>query len=424
MADDRPIIIVKKKGGHGGHHGGAWKVAYADFVTAMMAFFMVMWLLNTAESRVKKAVASYFRKPGIFEHGSPFPIDKGAGLGILDDSYQPPRHDELFGKWQLRRRLPTLREEIEQELLEKRRMKGLSDEKPKELTDHTAPLVDEIPKESGKSVVGATHTKVDSTNMDHKKLYLPEKINSPASSSEIAGAAIKGIADNIKEQLLKAAELRSLLGDIEVKVDKNGLEIEIMDTNERSMFSSGSARLEVGVQGAFKKLVGILQPFTANLQVIGHTDAKPYSKGALSYTNWELSADRANAARRELISAGLNESKIAGVVGKGAIELKEKKEPFAAANRRITLRAELNVPSGVQEDLTGPSKPLKIEELGDKDGRPLTIEEIIQSARRKRQEGKLTEIPEVTSYEKIKNPDKEFDKFLSRDPIDLLEEFF
>jgi hypothetical protein len=158
--------------------------------------------------------------------------------------------------------------------------------------------------------------------------------------------------------------------------------------------------------------------------VIGHTDAKPYSKGALSYTNWELSADRANAARRELISAGLNESKIAGVVGKGAIELKEKKEPFAAANRRITLRAELNVPSGVQEDLTGPSKPLKIEELGDKDGRPLTIEEIIQSARRKRQEGKLTEIPEVTSYEKIKNPDKEFDKFLSRDPIDLLEEFF
>ena len=89
MADDKPIIVIKKKGGHGGHHGGAWKVAYADFVTAMMAFFMVMWLVNSAETKTKKAIASYFRRPGLFESGSGTPLLIG-GSGMLPEAFAPP----------------------------------------------------------------------------------------------------------------------------------------------------------------------------------------------------------------------------------------------------------------------------------------------------------------------------------------------
>jgi flagellar motor protein MotB len=92
MADDKPIIVIKKKGGHGGHHGGAWKVAYADFVTAMMAFFMVMWLVNSASEPTRQNIASYFRKPGLFASGSGTPLQIG-GAGFLEDA-APPRPDE------------------------------------------------------------------------------------------------------------------------------------------------------------------------------------------------------------------------------------------------------------------------------------------------------------------------------------------
>ena len=103
MADEEtPIIIIKKSGGHGGHHGGAWKIAYADFVTAMMAFFMVMWLVNSADVTTRASIASYFRRPGMFEAGHGTPLEIGS-VGILTDSYAPPNPqnaDKL--PWQVR----------------------------------------------------------------------------------------------------------------------------------------------------------------------------------------------------------------------------------------------------------------------------------------------------------------------------------
>lgn len=470
MADDQPIIIVKKKGGHGGHHGGAWKVAYADFVTAMMAFFMVMWLLNSSESRVKKAVASYFRKPGIFETGSPYPIDTGAGHGILPDSYQPPRQDEKFDKWQLRRRLPSLSEEIEKLLLEKRRMKGISDIKMETaIKDRLAPLVESPPTKEGLSVRGLAIDQVENKDGVYTKVFnhpdlipggsaeIPrgseedsklsettnEKVEEPAPI--ILGTPTPEITaemEKIREQIMTATELKELLGDIEVKIDANGLEIEIMDTERSSMFESGSARIRAEVKPAFAKLAQILGPIAQKLELVGHTDAKPFpTKG---YSNWDLSADRANEARRLLNESGLPEDRIASVKGRAATQLRKSDDPNHFSNRRITLRIEFPLPPPAPKlEGTPPStlikdpkqkdkglsvptptvaptpKVLSLEELMEKNGK-LDAKDIMESV--KRQKDKTLAIPEPAPREEEVDaiaPQQSItpDSFFGRDPV-------
>jgi chemotaxis protein MotB len=396
MADDKPIIIIKKKGGHGGHHGGAWKVAYADFVTAMMAFFMVMWLLNSSESRVKEAVASYFRKPGIFEEASQNPIDHQGGAGILPDSYQPPRPDDLFNKWELRKRLPTLAEEIEKQLKEKQRMKGLSEDPPNnELIDSLAPLIPEPPQEQGKALKGLPITTNPPPQGSYSKIVVypdtgqggstqppqgpnsrslitdgviqPKKgeksdekeegiatkdgakdhgdqkkgANQDSTKNEIKTAqqkSLEEILEEIRQQIEANSELKELLGDIEVNLDANGIEIEIMDTESTSMFESGSDRIRQEVRPAFGKLAEILSPISQKLEVVGHTDAKPFP--TQNYSNWDLSTDRANEARRLLTASGIADEKITSVKGRAAMHPRKVEDPTHFSNRRITLRIE------------------------------------------------------------------------------------
>jgi chemotaxis protein MotB len=357
MADDKPIIVIKKKGGHGGHHGGAWKVAYADFVTAMMAFFMVMWLLNTAESTVKKAVASYFRKPGLFESGSPYIFDVGKGAGIFQDSYQPPKADDMFNKWQVRKRLPTLKEEIEQELNIRRRFRGLTEEKPKEIIDDkSAALVSKAPEEMGPSVVGVALEEKEIDTADIKKLFVHKVTGAAADSEEPpppdqqvtpdmqpGEPTLMQIVEQIKQQVVMSPELKELLGEVDVKIDATGLEIEIADSANTSMFARGSAKVLPEAQSAFKKLAEIMGPLPNNIQIIGHTDAKPFSNVPGGYTNWDLSTARANEARKLLSMNGLPADKINAVVGRAATQLKNTEDPFHYSNRRITLRMEFDI---------------------------------------------------------------------------------
>jgi chemotaxis protein MotB len=332
MADDKPIIIIKKKGHHGGHHGGAWKVAYADFVTAMMAFFMVMWLLNTADTQTRKAIASYFRKPGIFDSASLFPIDL-QGAGILPDSYQPPspKSPEETTPWQLRKRLPTLKEEIEQERRSTRRYKGVASEKNDEAIDPKAPLIPVKPKIQGYSLEAqAPREREEEGTLEDE--YLQTALSNRKKD------LLEALRQKMKASLEKNRALADALGDIDIKVESDGILLEIMDSSTTSMFQSGSSQITSKAAQEFKKLSSVIAPFQNTLEILGHTDAQPFSNRPGGYSNWDLSSERANTARRLLEEGGIPNNRIISVVGKAATMLKVPEEPFAPKNRRISVR--------------------------------------------------------------------------------------
>lgn len=323
MADDKPIIIIKKKGGHGGHHGGAWKVAYADFVTAMMAFFMVMWLVNTAEQNTKQNIASYFRRPGLFQSGSGTPLMIGEA-GILPDAFVPPHKADTKkqgGKDQDQNLPKNTGTEEKSEVKKKITIKG---EQGKEGGQKDAAgnkgLLKEAETEQGKLA------EKDGASLAIQKMQRDEK--------DLMGR----IAEEIKQQIASSKELQELLGIVDVKIEADGLNIEIMDTEKSSMFASGSPRIQAEAKAAFKKLAGIIKKLPNSIDIVGHTDAKPFSSRTGAYSNWELSSDRAHAARRLLEEEGIPSNRITNVVGRADKEPKLPQTPLAAANRRITLK--------------------------------------------------------------------------------------
>lgn len=321
MSDGKPIIVIKKKGGHGGHHGGAWKVAYADFVTAMMAFFMVMWLVNSADTVTKKNIASYFKKPGLFEQGSGTPLMIGEA-GILEDAYVPTKKlkkgssggrvesddDKKIQKVEPPKAEPIEQQKTEQEIKDKQKKEEEEQKKKEQQALNLAGLA--------------------GTNKDKKALggMVDEK------------AQLEKLAEQIKQMIKQAPELQELLGIVDVKLENDGLNIEIMDTEKTSMFELGQAAVLPEAQTAFAQLARLLSKVPNKIDIVGHTDAKPFGSGKDSYSNWELSSDRANTARRVLESAGMPSDHIRSVVGRADRQLRTPKDPFAASNRRITLK--------------------------------------------------------------------------------------
>src|SRR4051812_14162553 len=239
----QPIIVIKKKGGHGGHHGGAWKVAYADFVTAMMALFIVLWLMNSSE-KIKKAVAGYFNDP-----------------------------------------------------------KGTSTQMGTTM-----------------SGTGETVTAAAATSMEQIKERL--------------------------EQGIKAKkDLQQLSKQIEITVTPEGLRIELLEGKNGTFYEIGSARLSKSGQELLGLLAAELKTLPNPLLIEGHTDAAPYSSDA-SYSNWELSADRANAARRLMQLDGVRANQVSQVRGYADQLLRLKTNPYDPSNRRISILVK-NDASGV-----------------------------------------------------------------------------
>jgi chemotaxis protein MotB len=240
-----PIIVIKKKGGHSGHHGGAWKVAYADFVTAMMALFIVLWLLNTNKP-VQEAVAGYFRDPtGTSKKFGTAKTGEGVGDGL----------------------------------------------------QATLQNLEEL--------------KVTKQNM----------------------------AD-LKEQLQRSIEkinnLVNLRKNIEMTVTTEGLRIELMESEKGTFFDSGSSALNQVGQEMVRLLAAELGKVPNHISVEGHTDAKPFV-GERSYSNWELSADRANAARRLMQQSGLRADQVSQVRGFADQRLRNQKNPQDPSNRRVSI---------------------------------------------------------------------------------------
>ena len=264
--DGNTIIIVKKVSGHGGHHGGAWKVAYADFVTSMMALFMVLWLVSSAPDTVRETIAEFFRHPGLFRF----------------DTAASPIHMKDAG------------------LLERK----ISNEP----VDN---MIENITQES-----------------DTAKL------------KEAQNRAFREIADKIENNIVLNADLQGgdILENISVTIDDQGLHIEIMDSKKASMFESGKDIMPIEAQRMIYKLAVIIKDMPNPIEIAGHTDSVKFNpKITHEYDNWYLSADRANAARRMFIQAGINPGRIVRIIGYADTQPRDKEDLSNPANRRITI---------------------------------------------------------------------------------------
>ena len=273
MSDDsqRPIIVKRiKKHGHG-VHGGAWKIAYADFVTAMMAFFLLMWLLGSTAKGDLSGISQYFSQPmkvalfGGEGSGDATSLIKGGGK----DFTRKAGHENKAN-------MPAKKKTID--------------------------------PEAGK----AEAIRQEKAKLEELKIKFEKKIDTHS------------ILKQFKKQIM-------------IDITAEGLRIQIMDEKNRPMFTIGSAVLQPYTKEILSEISKVLNDVPNTISLSGHTDATPYSGGDRGYSNWELSADRANACRRELVSGGIEDGKILRVVGLGSAVLFDKNDPANAVNRRISI---------------------------------------------------------------------------------------
>jgi chemotaxis protein MotB len=285
----RPIIVVKKKIQAAGHHGGAWKVAYADFVTAMMAFFMVMWLVTAVSKEQRAAIFDYFKNPSMEPGKSVKPAPGQMGPGGASTS-----PIDLGG--------------------------GL--DAPKTSLNKT-------------DKVGATVMTSPAAPID-----LKSEAQKAAEAGELAKLLEKkrldALMQDLKEAISKSQALKPFKDQLLLDVTPEGLRIQILDAQNRPMFDIGSSRLKSYTSDILREVTGYLKTVPNRLSITGHTDAAPYA-GVTGFTNWDLSTDRANAARRSLEGAGLDTERISRVVGLGSSVLFDKENPRNAVNRRISI---------------------------------------------------------------------------------------
>lgn len=274
MADGKklqPIIVKRvKKGGHAAH-GGAWKIAYADFVTAMMAFFLLMWLLGSTAKGELEGIADYFN--------APFKVALMGGDGSGNsDSILPGGGRDLS------------------------KAAGQVDGGDAERAE----------KEAGAQMARAELARQDALRID----ALQSKIN---------------------EMIANNQALAEFGSQIRMEQTPDGLQIQIVDDQARPMFDVGSAIVKPYMRDILREIGVALADIENRLTLSGHTDATPYGSGDRGYSNWELSSDRANASRRELVAGGLPDDKIARVEGLASSRLLEPEQPAAPINRRISI---------------------------------------------------------------------------------------
>ncbi|MBK6470245.1 MAG: flagellar motor protein MotB [Betaproteobacteria bacterium] len=268
----QPIIIKRvKKGGHA-VHGGAWKIAYADFVTAMMAFFLLMWLLGSTTEGDKKGIADYFGAPlklallnGGSGSGDSSHVVKGGGQDLTRSTGQVKRGD----------------------------------------------------LEATKSTINVHQLKAEQLRAEVARL--------------------QDIKKKLQEKIEANPKIAGLSSQILLEMTRDGLRIQIVDAEGRPMFTSGSAVVQPAMREVLRELGSVLGEVPNRLTLEGHTDALPFGSGERGYSNWELSADRANASRRELVGGGLPEDQVLRVQGLAASNPFDRRDPAAPTNRRISI---------------------------------------------------------------------------------------
>jgi chemotaxis protein MotB len=260
------VVIRRKKSAAGGHHGGSWKIAYADFITAMMSFFLVMWLISVVPREELKGIAEFFRMP------LRVALTGGPNNSAETSAIPGGGHDPLRSEGDTRRANGQRTESQVQGDAERRDQTRLND--------------------------------------------LQKRLNNLIESSPVLKA--------FRPQLL-------------VDMTTEGLRIQIIDNQNRPMFAIGKAEVQPYMRDILRELGPVLNEIPNKISISGHTDATQYGRGERAYSNWELSADRANASRQELVAGGMTETKVARVVGLSSSVSLVKDDPYAAVNRRISL---------------------------------------------------------------------------------------
>jgi chemotaxis protein MotB len=298
MSDDtqQPIVVKKIKKGGGGHHGGAWKIAYADFVTAMMAFFMLMWLLGSTTQADLQGIAEFFQNPlkvampGGEGSGDSSSVIKGGGKDLTATVGQVKA-----GDIEAPRKTVNLQKlKAEYERMERQRLEGL---------------------------------KADLENMIDANPTLKQ----------------------FKNQLL-------------LDLTSEGLRIQIVDEKNRPMFDSASSEVKPYTRVILREIGKLLNKVENRVSLSGHTDAQPFAGGNRDFSNWELSTNRANSSRRELISGGMVDSKVMRVVGLASTVLYDKQDPYNPINRRISI---VIMNKKTEEAILADGKSVEVEEAAD-----------------------------------------------------------
>ncbi|WP_435751397.1 flagellar motor protein MotB [Thauera sp. AutoDN2] len=283
MSDDtqQPIVVKRIKKGGGGHHGGAWKIAYADFVTAMMAFFLLMWLLGSTAQGDLEGIADYFQNP------LKVAMQGGEGTGDSSSIIQGGGEDLSRKVGQVRR----------------------GD------TPNTRSInIDAAPSRAKHGADGA--------------------VEAAARRERAQLIDLKGKLEAIIEA---NPTLRQFKNQILLDIIKDGLRIQLIDAQNRPMFTTASAELRPYTRELLREIAKALNDVENRLSMSGHTDSAQYAGGERGFSNWELSSNRANAARRELVAGGLESGKMVRVVGLADTEHLVLDNPLDPANRRISI---------------------------------------------------------------------------------------
>jgi chemotaxis protein MotB len=268
----QPIIIKRvKKGGHAAH-GGAWKIAYADFVTAMMAFFLLMWLLGSTTEGDKKGISDYFSSPLKVAL-----LNSGTGAGDASHVIKGGGEDLTRTTGQVKR--------------------------------------GEV--EADRATVNLKTLKAEQRRAEINRL--------------------EQLKDKVLKKLMANPALSQMIGQLRLDMTRDGLRIQIVDAQNRPMFDSGSAVVQPYMRELLREIGAVLTEVPNRLTLEGHTDALPFAGGERGYSNWELSADRANASRRELLMGGLSEDRVLRVQGLASSVPLDRKDPMNPQNRRISI---------------------------------------------------------------------------------------
>jgi len=267
----QPIVVKKIKKGGGGAHGGAWKIAYADFVTAMMAFFLLMWLLGSTTKGDLKGIADYFQTPLMVA------LFGGSGSGDSSSVIQGGGEDLTRTHGQVK------------------------------------------------------HGEVESPS---------KKINLQALKADFERAEkerLMNLKNDIQALIEASPTLKQFKSQLLLDITSEGLRIQIVDEQNRPMFDSASSELKPYTRQILREIGPLLNRVENRISLSGHTDATPYAGGDRGFGNWELSTNRANASRREMVAGGLDDSKVMRVVGFASTVLFDKTQPSAPSNRRISV---------------------------------------------------------------------------------------
>jgi chemotaxis protein MotB len=288
-AAPRPIYVKRVKKVAAGHHGGAWKVAYADFVTAMMAFFLVMWLVTAVSKEQRAAIFDYFKNPSMEPGKSVKPAPGQMGPGGASTS-----PINLGG--------------------------GLD-----------APMSSQ--KKTDK--IGATVMTQPAAPIDLKSEE-ERAAEAKALEKELERKQLDALMQDLKEAINKSQALQPFKDQLLLDITPEGLRIQIVDAQNRPMFDLGSSRLKPYTVAILAEVAHYLKTVPKRISITGHTDTTPYA-GISGYTNWDLSTDRANAARRTLEGAGYDTNQISRVAGLSSSVLFDKEHPRSPVNRRISI---------------------------------------------------------------------------------------